>query len=48
MARQAEGAEKAGIGQGHLSEIETREKKGTEETLTQLAAAMDVPAKWLV
>lgn len=45
---QAEVAEKAGIGQGYLSEIETREKKGTEETLTRLAAALDVPTKWLV
>ena len=45
---QADVAEKAGIGQGYLSEIETREKKGAEETLTRIAAALDVPAKWLV
>ena len=45
---QAEVAEKAGIGQGYLSEIESREKKGTEETLKRLAAALDVPEKWLI
>jgi ribosome-binding protein aMBF1 (putative translation factor) len=45
---QAEVAEKAGIGQGYISEIESREKKGTEETLTRIATALDVPAKWLV
>jgi ribosome-binding protein aMBF1 (putative translation factor) len=45
---QAEVAEKAGIGQGYLSEIESREKKGTEDTLKRIAAALDVPEKWLI
>lgn len=45
---QADVAEKTGLGQGYISEIETREKKGTDETLTRIAAALDVPAKWLI
>ncbi len=45
---QANVAEKAGIGQGYLSEIENHEKKGADETLTRVAAALEVPAKWLV
>jgi DNA-binding XRE family transcriptional regulator len=45
---QAEVADKAGIGQGYLSEIENKEKKGADETLTRIAAALDVPANWLI
>jgi DNA-binding XRE family transcriptional regulator len=45
---QAEVAERAGIAQGYLSEIENKEKKGADETLSRIAAALDVPAHWLV
>jgi DNA-binding XRE family transcriptional regulator len=45
---QAEVAEKAGIGQGYLSEIENKEKRGADETLVRIAAALEVPTTWLV
>jgi DNA-binding Xre family transcriptional regulator len=45
---QAEVAEVAGIGQGYLSELESKEKKGADETLARIAAALDVPPDWLV
>jgi hypothetical protein len=41
-------ADAAGIGQGYLSELEARLKKGSPETLTKLAHCLDAPAGWLV
>jgi DNA-binding XRE family transcriptional regulator len=38
---------KAGIGQGHLSDLETGRRSGTPETLAKLAQALDVPVGWL-
>jgi DNA-binding XRE family transcriptional regulator len=40
-------AAKATIGQGYLSDIENRRRVGSPETLARLAAALDVPVKWL-
>jgi DNA-binding transcriptional regulator YiaG len=39
---------KANIGQGYLSDLESGRRKGTPETLKMIAAALDVPAQWLV
>lgn len=41
-------AETTGLAQGYLSDLERGRRKGTPETLTRIAAALDVPAKWLV
>lgn len=40
-------AAKTDMRQGYLSEIESRRKVGSAETLAKLAAALDVPLKWL-
>lgn len=40
-------AEKAGIGKGHLSDIENRRRAGAPATLERLARALDVPPKWV-
>ena len=40
-------AAKAGVGQGYLSDIETRRRTGAPETLQRLARALDVPVKWV-
>jgi antitoxin component HigA of HigAB toxin-antitoxin module len=37
-----------GIGQGYLSDLESGRRTGTPETLTKLAAALDVPTEWFV
>jgi DNA-binding XRE family transcriptional regulator len=39
---------KTGIAQGYLSDIESGRRKGTDETLTAIAKALDVPAEWLL
>lgn len=44
---QAAVAELAGINQGYLSELETRAKTGSPETLDKLALALEVPRGWL-
>lgn len=44
---QAELARAAGIGQGYLSGIEAGKKAGTTETLSRLAAELNVPADWI-
>ena len=46
-ATQSHLAEAAGLTQGYLSEIESRSKAGTPETLSKLAKALDVPDGWL-
>lgn len=40
-------AAKAGVGQGYISDIENRRRKGSAKTLAALAAALDVPGEWL-
>jgi hypothetical protein len=40
-------AERTGIGQGCLSDLERRRRSGTPETFEKLAAALDVPISWL-
>ena len=41
-------AEATGLAQGYLSDLERGRRRGTPDTLTRIAAALDVPAKWLV
>ena len=41
-------AEATGLAQGYLSDLERGRRQGTPDTLTRIAAALDVPAKWLV
>ena len=41
-------AKQAGLGQGYLSDLESRRRTGTPETLAALAAALGVPAGWLI
>jgi Helix-turn-helix len=38
---------KTGIGQGYLSDLESRRRTGTPETIAKLAQALDVPVEWL-
>lgn len=45
---QAELSKKSGVNQGFISEIENRTKTGTEDTAEKLAAALDVPPRWIV
>lgn len=44
---QIELAEKAGIGQGYLSDLESGRKSGAPETMRRLAEALDIPAHWV-
>ena len=46
--KQTELAERAGLSQGYLSDLESRRRKGAKETLVAIAKALDVPAGWLV
>ena len=39
---------KTGLGQGYLSDLESGRRKGTPETLKTIAAALELPAEWLV
>lgn len=45
--KQTELAERAGLSQGYLSDLESRRRKGAPETLEAIAKALDVPANWL-
>jgi hypothetical protein len=36
-----------GLGQGYLSDLESRRRTGTPETLAKLAEALNVPVEWL-
>jgi ribosome-binding protein aMBF1 (putative translation factor) len=40
-------AERAGIGQAYLSEIESGKKRGTDEILDKIAAELGVETDWL-
>lgn len=44
---QSELAEKAGIGQGYLSDLESGRRAGSEDVLRSLAACLDVPMEWI-
>ena len=44
---QAELAERTNLAQGYISDLETRRKAGTHETLRAIATALDVDASWL-
>lgn len=44
---QADLAERVGVGQGYLSELEGGRKRGAPDTLAALAQALNVPASWL-
>jgi DNA-binding XRE family transcriptional regulator len=41
-------AERAGIGQGYLSDLEARSRKGAKETMEALAKALDIDRAWLI
>ena len=41
-------ARQVGIRQGSLSDLESRRRTGSRETLEALATALDVPVAWLV
>lgn len=41
-------AEATGLAQGYLSDLERGRRQGSPETLAKIAAALEVPAKWLV
>jgi DNA-binding XRE family transcriptional regulator len=45
---QADIASASGLNQGYVSELENGSKTGTPESLTKLAAALSLPARWLV
>lgn len=45
--KQFELAAKSGIGQGYLSDLESRRRAGSPETLAALAKALDVPLSWI-
>ncbi len=40
-------AERSGIGQGYLSDLERRRRAGAPDTLEKLASVLDVPVAWL-
>ncbi len=44
--RQGEPARLAGLSQGHLGDIENRRRKGSPETLAEIAKALGVPVEW--
>jgi len=45
--RQTELAERVGVSQGYLSDLESGRRKGAKETLEAVAKALDVPSGWL-
>ena len=36
-----------GVGQGYISDLEARRRKGAAKTLAALTKALDVPQEWL-
>lgn len=38
---------KTGIAQGYLSDLENGRRRGTSDTITKLAQALNVPAEWI-
>ena len=45
--KQLELAQKSGVGQGYLSDLESRRRAGSPDTLAVLAKALDVPLAWI-
>jgi len=45
---QTELAERAGLGQGYLSDLEARRRRGTTETLEALTKALEIDPAWLL
>lgn len=45
---QIELSERAGIGQGYLSEIESGRKAGGAETIDAIAKTLNIPREWIV
>ena len=45
---QVELADRSGTSQGHVSDIESRRRKITADLAPRLAAALDVPERWLI
>ena len=41
-------AERSGIGQGYLSDLESGRRAGSAETIEALVKALDVPLSWLM
>ena len=46
--KQTDLAKSAKLSQSYLSDLESGRRKGSQETLTALAQALDVPPEWLV
>ena len=46
--KQFELAERAGLSQGHLSDLESGRRRGSPEALQAIAKALDIPPHWLV
>ena len=46
--KQTELAERAGLSQGYLSDLESGRRKGAPDSLEAIAKALDVPANWLM
>lgn len=44
---QADLAAKVGIQQGYLSDLETKRRAGSAETIERLAVALEAPAAWI-
>lgn len=45
---QAQLALQAGLGQGYVSDLEAGRRKGTKETIAQIARVLDVDERWLI
>jgi DNA-binding Xre family transcriptional regulator len=41
-------ASRTGLGQGYISDIEAKRRRGTKETLEQIAKALEIDPSWLV
>jgi DNA-binding XRE family transcriptional regulator len=44
---QVELAEKVGVAQGYISDLEASRRQGAPETIARIAAALDIPELWL-
>jgi len=40
-------SDKAGLGQGYLSDLESGRRTGTPETMAKLAEVLNIPADWI-
>ena len=46
--KQTELAERAGLSESYLSDLESGRRKGAPDSLEAIAKALDVPANWLI